>query len=61
MLQELDASIVSKENFAQVKIAEREKIITGQKTEIERLEKKAKTLEYKVSIYRLMIKYSTHL
>ncbi|XP_058012743.1 kinesin-like protein KIF23 isoform X1 [Ahaetulla prasina] len=50
MLQELDASIVSKENFAQVKIAEREKIITGQKTEIERLEKKAKTLEYKIDI-----------
>ncbi|XP_034291467.1 kinesin-like protein KIF23 isoform X3 [Pantherophis guttatus] len=50
MLQELDASIVSKENFAQVKIAEREKIITGQKTEIERLEKKARTLEYKIDI-----------
>uniref|UniRef100_A0A670ZHR5 Kinesin-like protein n=1 Tax=Pseudonaja textilis TaxID=8673 RepID=A0A670ZHR5_PSETE len=50
MLQELDASIVSKENFAQVKIAERDKIITGQKTEIERLEKKAKTLEYKIDI-----------
>ncbi|XP_032088789.1 kinesin-like protein KIF23 isoform X4 [Thamnophis elegans] len=50
MLQELDASIVSKENFAHVKMAEREKIITGQKTEIERLEKKAKTLEYKIDI-----------
>ncbi|ETE58868.1 Kinesin-like protein KIF23, partial [Ophiophagus hannah] len=36
------------EEFAKnVKIAERDKIITGQKTEIERLEKKAKTLEYK--------------
>ncbi|XP_029139158.1 kinesin-like protein KIF23 [Protobothrops mucrosquamatus] len=50
MLQELDASIVSKENFAHVKVAERDKIITGQKTEIERLEKKAKTLEYKIDI-----------
>ncbi|KAM6426395.1 kinesin-like protein KIF23 isoform 6-T6 [Liasis olivaceus] len=50
MLQELDANVVSKENFAQVKIAERDKIITGQKTEIERLEKKAKTLEYKIDI-----------
>ncbi|XP_063170083.1 kinesin-like protein KIF23 isoform X9 [Candoia aspera] len=50
MLQELDTNVVSKENFAQVKIAEREKIITGQKTEIERLEKKAKTLEYKIDI-----------
>ncbi|XP_039217947.1 kinesin-like protein KIF23 isoform X2 [Crotalus tigris] len=50
MLQELDASIVSKENLAQVKVAERDKIITGQKTEIERLEKKAKTLEYKIDI-----------
>ncbi|XP_070618390.1 RCC1 domain-containing protein 1 isoform X7 [Erythrolamprus reginae] len=50
MLQELDANIVSKENFAQVKIAEREKIITGQKNEIEQLEKKSKTLEYKNDI-----------
>ncbi|XP_028561566.2 kinesin-like protein KIF23 isoform X10 [Podarcis muralis] len=50
MLQELDSSIVSKENYAQVKMAERDKFIAAQKTEIERLEKKAKTLEYKIEI-----------
>ncbi|XP_062998920.1 kinesin-like protein KIF23 isoform X2 [Elgaria multicarinata webbii] len=50
MLQELDASIVSKENVAQVKMAERDKVISAQKTELERLEKKARTLEYKVDI-----------
>ncbi|XP_033022736.1 kinesin-like protein KIF23 isoform X7 [Lacerta agilis] len=50
MLQELDSSIVSKENYAQVKMAERDKFIAVQKTEIERLEKKAKTLEYKIDI-----------
>ncbi|XP_053220531.1 kinesin-like protein KIF23 isoform X9 [Podarcis raffonei] len=50
MLQELDSSIVSKENYAQLKMAERDKFIAAQKTEIERLEKKAKTLEYKIEI-----------
>ncbi|XP_060138554.1 kinesin-like protein KIF23 isoform X6 [Zootoca vivipara] len=50
MLQELDSSIISKENYAQVKMAERDKFIAVQKTEIERLEKKAKTLEYKIDI-----------
>ncbi|XP_044300823.1 kinesin-like protein KIF23 [Varanus komodoensis] len=50
MLQELDASIVSKENYAQVRMAEKEKLVAGQKTEIERLEKRAKTLEYKIDI-----------
>ncbi|KAH0620126.1 hypothetical protein JD844_014751, partial [Phrynosoma platyrhinos] len=50
MLQELDTNIVSKENFAQLKIAEKDKIIAGQKAEVERLGKKAKTLEYKIDI-----------
>ncbi|XP_054858550.1 kinesin-like protein KIF23 isoform X2 [Eublepharis macularius] len=50
MLQELDASLASRENYTQVKMAEKDKAIVGQKTEIERLEKKAKTLEYKIDI-----------
>ncbi|KAM9125082.1 kinesin-like protein KIF23 isoform 3-T4 [Pangshura tecta] len=50
MLQEFDSSIVSKENYAQGKLTEKEKIIAGQKMEIERLEKKTKTLEYKIEI-----------
>ncbi|XP_042332907.1 kinesin-like protein KIF23 isoform X2 [Sceloporus undulatus] len=50
MLQELDTNIISKENFAQLKIAEKDKIIAGQKTEVERLGKKTKTLEYKIDI-----------
>ncbi|KAI1235281.1 hypothetical protein IHE44_0002923, partial [Lamprotornis superbus] len=50
MLQEFDSSVVSKENYIQGKLAEKEKTITGQKTELERLEKKIKTLEYKIEI-----------
>ncbi|XP_015273987.1 PREDICTED: kinesin-like protein KIF23 [Gekko japonicus] len=50
MLQEVDASLVSKENYTQARMAEKDKTIVGQKTEIERLEKKAKTLEYKIDI-----------
>ncbi|XP_019333376.2 kinesin-like protein KIF23 isoform X9 [Alligator mississippiensis] len=50
MLQEFDTKMVSKENFAQGKLAEKEKAIAGQKMEIERLEKKNKTLEYKIDI-----------
>uniref|UniRef100_A0A8C0GLQ2 Kinesin-like protein n=1 Tax=Chelonoidis abingdonii TaxID=106734 RepID=A0A8C0GLQ2_CHEAB len=50
MLQEFDSSIVSKENYAQGKLTEKEKVIAGQKMEIERLEKKTKTLEYKIEI-----------
>lgn len=49
MLQEFDSSVVSKENYIQGKLSEKEKTIAGQKTELERLEKKIKTLEYKVS------------
>ncbi|XP_077173791.1 kinesin-like protein KIF23 isoform X8 [Paroedura picta] len=50
MLQELDASLVSKENYVQARMAEKDKMIGGQKAEMERLEKKAKTLEYKIDI-----------
>ncbi|NXV05008.1 KIF23 protein, partial [Cettia cetti] len=50
MLQEFDSSVTSKENYIQGKLAEKEKTITGQKTEMERLEKKIKTLEYKIDI-----------
>ncbi|NXJ09410.1 KIF23 protein, partial [Odontophorus gujanensis] len=50
VLRELDSSVMSKENYLQGKLSEKEKIITGQKTELERLEKKTKTLEYKIEI-----------
>ncbi|NXH32827.1 KIF23 protein, partial [Myiagra hebetior] len=50
MLQEFDSSVASKENYIQGKLAEKEKTITGQRTELERLEKKIKTLEYKIEI-----------
>ncbi|NXB79211.1 KIF23 protein, partial [Donacobius atricapilla] len=50
MLQEFNSSVASKENYIQGKLAEKEKTITGQKTELERLEKKIKTLEYKIEI-----------
>ncbi|NXB00868.1 KIF23 protein, partial [Cnemophilus loriae] len=49
-LQEFDSSVASKENYIQGKLAEKEKTITGQRTELERLEKKIKTLEYKIEI-----------
>ncbi|KFZ63483.1 Kinesin-like KIF23, partial [Podiceps cristatus] len=50
MLQEFDSSVASKENYIQGKLSEKEKTIAGQKTELERLEKKIKTLEYKIDI-----------
>ena len=48
MLQEFDNAVLNKENYIQGKLNEKEKVISGQKLEIERLEKKNKTLEYKV-------------
>jgi len=51
MLQEFDSSVVSKENYIRGKLSEKEKTIAGQKMELERLEKKIKTLEYKVSFF----------
>ncbi|KAM6980532.1 kinesin-like protein KIF23 [Aplochiton taeniatus] len=53
MLQEFDSHLVAKENFLQDqrgKMGEKDKVITNQKTEIERLEKKSKMLEYKIDI-----------
>nr|XP_045251596.1 kinesin-like protein KIF23 isoform X4 [Macaca fascicularis] len=47
LLQEFDNAVLSKENHMQGKLNEKEKMISGQKLEIERLEKKNKTLEYK--------------
>lgn len=48
LLQEFDNTVLNKENYIQGKLNEKEKVISGQKLEIERLEKKNKTLEYKV-------------
>lgn len=48
LLKEFDSSLLNKENYIQEKLNEKEKLISGQKSEIERLEKKNKTLEYKV-------------
>ncbi|XP_074772959.1 kinesin-like protein KIF23 isoform X1 [Athene noctua] len=50
MLQEFDSSVISKENYIQGKLSEKEKTISGQKMELERLEKKIKTLEFKIDI-----------
>lgn len=50
LLQELECSVLNKENYIQEKLNEKEKMISGQKMEIERLEKKNKTLEYKIEI-----------
>lgn len=51
VLQELDTSLISKDNFIQEqngKLIEKDKIIQGNKAEIERLEKKTKMQEHKV-------------
>ncbi|XP_043409967.1 kinesin-like protein KIF23 isoform X5 [Prionailurus bengalensis] len=50
LLQEFDNTVLNKENYIQGKLNEKEKVISGQKLEIERLEKKNKTLEYKIEI-----------
>ncbi|XP_029337918.1 kinesin-like protein KIF23 isoform X4 [Mus caroli] len=50
LLKEFDNSLSNKENYVQEKLNEKEKLISGQKLEIERLEKKNKTLEYKIEI-----------
>uniref|UniRef100_A0A7N4NHP6 Kinesin-like protein n=1 Tax=Sarcophilus harrisii TaxID=9305 RepID=A0A7N4NHP6_SARHA len=47
MLQDFDNAVLNKENYIQGKLNEKEKVISGQKAEIDRLEKKTKTLEYK--------------
>ncbi|NXX73757.1 KIF23 protein, partial [Urocolius indicus] len=50
MLQDFDSGVISKENYVQGKLSEKEKTISTQKMELERLEKKIKTLEYKIEI-----------
>ncbi|XP_051053656.1 kinesin-like protein KIF23 isoform X3 [Phodopus roborovskii] len=50
LLKEFDSSLSNKENYIQEKLNEKEKLISGQKSEIERLEKKNKTLEYKIEV-----------
>lgn len=57
MLQEFDNAVLSKENYIQGKLSEKQKVISGQKSEIERLEKKNKTLEYKVGFGIIMDVY----
>lgn len=54
MLQQFDNQLGEKETFLhdqQNKLKEKDKVILNQKTEIDRLEKKSKTLEYKVWLY----------
>lgn len=51
MLQQLDGQLSTRDTFLhdqRSKLSEKEKIISSQKSEMERLEKKSKTLEYKV-------------
>lgn len=51
MLQQFDSQLGEKEAFLhdqQNKLREKDKVILNQKSEVERLEKKSKTLEYKV-------------
>lgn len=51
VLQELDTGLISKDNFIQEqngKLLEKDRIIQGNKAEIERLEKKSKMQEHKV-------------
>ncbi|KAL2094055.1 hypothetical protein ACEWY4_011367 [Coilia grayii] len=52
-LQEMDGSIMSKENYIHEqrgKLSEKDKLIQDQRVEIERLEKNSKMLEYKIDI-----------
>ena len=52
MLQELDRNLMSNDNFIHEqngKLAERDRIIQNNKAELERLEKKNKMQEHKVS------------
>eukprot|EP00064_Thunnus_orientalis_P007351 superscaffoldBa00000809_g7371 len=53
MLQQFDGQLGAKETFIhdqQSKLSEKDKVIISQRAEIDRLEKKHKTLEYKVDI-----------
>lgn len=51
MIQQVDGQLNARVTFLhdqRSKLSEKEKIISSQKSEIERLEKKSQTLEYKV-------------
>ncbi|NP_001011104.1 kinesin-like protein KIF23 [Xenopus tropicalis] len=50
MLQDLNGVVTAKENIAQGRMTEKDKMIASQKSEMERLDKKIKTLEYKIDI-----------
>ncbi|XP_018109863.1 kinesin family member 23 S homeolog isoform X3 [Xenopus laevis] len=50
MLQDLNGVVTAKENIAQGRMTEKDKVIASQKSEIDRLDKKIKTLEYKIDI-----------
>ncbi|XP_053574457.1 kinesin-like protein KIF23 isoform X3 [Bombina bombina] len=50
MLQDYDGAFTAKENFIHGKMSEKDKIIMSYKAEVERLEKKIKTLEYKIDV-----------
>ncbi|XP_060031607.1 kinesin-like protein KIF23 isoform X1 [Erinaceus europaeus] len=50
MLQEVDSAVFNKESYVQGQLNEKEKVISAHRTELERLEKKNKTLEYKIEI-----------
>ncbi|CAH2274547.1 kinesin KIF23 isoform X8 [Pelobates cultripes] len=50
ILQDANGAVSAKENFVQGKMTEKDRLITSQKSELERLEKKIKTLEYKIDI-----------
>ncbi|XP_075063636.1 kinesin-like protein KIF23 isoform X2 [Mixophyes fleayi] len=49
-LQDLNGVVSAKETIAQGRMSEKERTIMSQKSEIERMEKKIKTLEYKIDI-----------
>lgn len=65
MLQQCESQLNAKETFLhdqRSKLSEKDKVIINQKMEIERLEKKSKTLEYKVlspSLRTLILLFST--
>lgn len=51
MIHQFDGQLNAKENHLhdqQSKLGEKDKVIINQRAELERLEKKSKTLEYKV-------------
>lgn len=50
LLQEFENAVRNKENYSQGQLSEKERLISGQNLEIERLEKKNKTLEHKVCL-----------